>query len=162
MSRPSSGAATCSYDEPTASIKTPGARLEQILATEPELAHAWELYQTLHRIYLAKDDQEANQALGVFIDGRFRWTLPECEPLIDTLLKWGDEIFAFHDADRVTNGRLEGTNAKLCVLKRIGYGLVSATHSHTEPSSSAQECHDGTSRDEGPIPPNRAQPQMGY
>lgn len=104
------------------------ARLEGILATEPELAHAWELYQTLHRIYLADSDQEANQALGQFIAAHYTRTLPEFEPLIDTLLKWGDEIFAFHDTQRATNGRLEGTNAKLGVLKRIGYGFVSATN----------------------------------
>lgn len=99
-------------------------RLERILGTDPELAHAWELYQALHRIYLAQDDAEANQALADFIDGHHTRTLPEFEPLIDTLLKWGDEIFAFHDTDRLTNGRLEGTNNKLGVLKRIGYGFV--------------------------------------
>lgn len=103
-------------------------RLEQILASQPELAHAWQLYQTLHRIYQAENDQEANQALGEFINGHHTWTLPEFEPLIDTLLKWGDEIFAFHDTDRITNGRLAGTNAKPGVLKRIGYGFISSTN----------------------------------
>jgi transposase len=44
--------------------------------------------------------------------------------VIDILLKWGDEIFAFHEADRVTSGRLEGTNGKLGVFKRIAYGFV--------------------------------------
>lgn len=68
-------------------------RLEEILAGQPELAHAWQLYQLPHRIYLATDDQEANQALDQFIESHYRWTLPEFEPLIDTLLKWGDEIF---------------------------------------------------------------------
>ncbi len=99
-------------------------RLERILGTDPELAHAWELYQALHRIYLAADDAEANQALAHFIDGHYTRTLPEFEPLIDTLLKWGDEIFAFHHTHRITNGRLEGTNAKLGVLKRVAYGFV--------------------------------------
>jgi transposase len=104
------------------------ARLERILTADPDLAHAWKLYQTLHRIYTAEDAQEANQALGEFLEGHYTRSLPEFEPLLDTLLDWGDEIFAFHDTDRATNGRLEGTNAKLGVLKRIGYGFVSATN----------------------------------
>ncbi|MGH9054013.1 MAG: ISL3 family transposase [Acidimicrobiia bacterium] len=104
------------------------ARLERILLTDPDLAYAWELYQTLHRIYLAEDDHGANEALGEFLDAHYRRSLPEYEPLLNALLRWGDEIFAFHDADRVTNGLLEGTNAKLGVLKRIGYGFVSATN----------------------------------
>ena len=36
-------------------------------------------------------------------------------------MEWGDEIFAFHDTDRVTNGRIEGTNNELGVLKRTAY-----------------------------------------
>jgi transposase len=39
-------------------------------------------------------------------------------------LDWGDEIFAFHDTRRATNGRLEGTNNKLGVLKRTAYGFT--------------------------------------
>jgi transposase len=45
-----------------------------------------------------------------------------------TLLTWGDEILAFHDADRVTNGPLEGTNNKLGVLKGIAFGFTNAVH----------------------------------
>lgn len=103
-------------------------RLEQVLAAHPELAHAWTLYQHLHRIYLAEEDEQANQALGDFIAGYRDRSLPEFDQVIGALLDWGDEIFAFHDTDRATNGRLEGTNAKLGVLKRIAYGFVSATN----------------------------------
>ena len=104
------------------------ARLERVLSDHPELAHAWTLYQHLHRIYLADGDEEANQALGEFIAAYRDRSLPEFEQVIGALLDWGDEIFAFHDTDRLTNGRLEGTNAKLGVLKRIAYGFVSATN----------------------------------
>jgi transposase len=104
------------------------ARLETILTTDPDLAQAWELYQALHRIYTAENNEGANEALGEFLDRHYTRSLPEFEPLLDTLLRWGDEIFAFHDTDRATNGRLEGTNNKLGVLKRIGYGFVSATN----------------------------------
>ena len=45
--------------------------------------------------------------------------LLEFEKLTETLLEWGDEIFAFHHTDRATNGRIEGTNDKLGVLQRV-------------------------------------------
>ncbi len=103
-------------------------RLQGILSAHPELAHAWRLYQHLHRIYTAQGEDEANQALGEFIAAYHQHHLPEFERVISALIDWGDEIFAFHDADRITNGRLEGTNAKLGVLKRIAYGFVSAVN----------------------------------
>ena len=46
--------------------------------------------------------------------------------IIGALIDWGDEIFAFHDTDRASNGRLEGINGKLGVLKRVAYGFVNA------------------------------------
>ena len=104
------------------------ARLEAILARHPELAHAWNLYQHLHRIYLADTDDQANQALGDFITAHHHQPLPEFEQLIGALINWGDEIFAFHDTHRATNGRLEGTNNKLGVLKRIAYGFTNPTN----------------------------------
>lgn len=51
-------------------------------------------------------------------------SLPEFDKLCETLLEWSDEIFAFHDTNRITNGRIEGTNNKLGVLKRVAYGFV--------------------------------------
>lgn len=35
-------------------------------------------------------------------------------------------IFAFHKAGRISNGRMEGTNNKLGVLKRMAYGFTNA------------------------------------
>lgn len=60
------------------------ARLERILTTDPDLAQAWELYQALHRIYLAEDNEGANEALGEFLDRHYQRSLPEFEPLLDT------------------------------------------------------------------------------
>ena len=55
--------------------------------------------------------------------------LIEFDKLVRTLLEWGDEIFAFHDTgDRATNGRIEGTNGKLSVLKRVAYGFVNISN----------------------------------
>ena len=99
-------------------------RLEQVLSHHPELAHAWTLYQHLHRIYTAAGDDDANQALGEFIAAYQDRSLPEFEQVIGALIDWGDEIFVFHDTDRTANGRFEGTNNKLGVLKRVAYGFV--------------------------------------
>ncbi|HWB87946.1 MAG TPA: transposase [Acidimicrobiia bacterium] len=46
----------------------------------------------------------------------------------ETLLERGDEIFAFHETDRLTNGRIEGTNNKLGVLKRVAYSFTNTTN----------------------------------
>jgi transposase len=54
--------------------------------------------------------------------------LPEFYKVVDTLLRWAPEIFAFHRAGRISNGRLEGTNNKLGVLKRMAFGFVNASN----------------------------------
>ncbi len=84
------------------------------------------MLQHLDGIHLAANDEQANQALGVFIDTYQDHPLLEFEKLTETLLEWSNEIFAFHDTDLVTNGRIEGTNNKLGVLKRIACGFVNS------------------------------------
>lgn len=102
--------------------------LGRVLSGRPELEAAWRMLQHLYGIHLAADTDQANQALGAFIDIYQEHPLLEFEKLTQTLLEWGDEIFAFHDADRITNGRIEGTNNKLGVLKRVAYGFVNPTN----------------------------------
>lgn len=102
--------------------------LGRVLAGRPELEAAWRMLQHLYGIHLAADTDDANQALGAFIDTYQHHPLAEFEKLTETLLEWGDEIFAFHDTDRASNGRIEGTNNKLGVLKRVAYGFVNVTN----------------------------------
>jgi transposase len=107
------------------------ARLEALFAAHAELARAWGMLQELHGLYLAESEQEATEALDRF--ARFARLyqddpLPEFYKVVDTLLKWAPEIFAFHRSGRWTNGRLEGTNAKLGVLKRMAFGFVNASN----------------------------------
>ncbi len=102
--------------------------LGKVLAGRPELEAAWRMLQHLYGIHLASDTEEANQALGAFIEIYKDHPLLEFEKLVGTLLEWGTEIFAFHDTDRATNGRIEGTNNKLGVLKRIAYGFVNVSN----------------------------------
>lgn len=113
------------YDQlPTERIEALG----RVLAGRPELEAAWRMLQHLYGIYTAQDTTEANQALEAFTDTYQQHPLDEYETLIETLSTWGNEIFAFHDTGRVSNGRIEGTNNKLGVLKRIAYGFVNANN----------------------------------
>ena len=86
------------------------------------------MLQHLYGIYVAADDEEANQALAAFIEVWQETPIIEFDRLVETLLEWGDDIFAFHDTDRVTNGRIEGTNNRLGVLKRVAYGFTNTTN----------------------------------
>ena len=52
--------------------------------------------------------------------------IPEFRSVLRALAQWLPEILAFHRCGRITNGRLERTNNKLGVLKRIAYGFVNA------------------------------------
>ena len=70
------------------------------------------------------DTVEANQALGAFIATYQQHPLAEFDRLTETLLTWGDEIFAFHACDRISNGRIEGTNNLLQVLRRVAHGFT--------------------------------------
>jgi len=102
--------------------------LGKVLHNHPELEAAWRMLQHLYGIHTASDSDEANQALGAFLEVYADHPLIEFEKLTGTLLEWGDEIFAFHDTDRITNGRIEGTNNKLGVLKRIAYGFTNTSN----------------------------------
>jgi hypothetical protein len=45
-------------------VRPPGL----LWGVNPDLAHAWALYQHLYRVHLVIEDARANQALGKFIN----------------------------------------------------------------------------------------------
>lgn len=100
------------------------ARLGAVLADHPELERAWRMLQHLYGVHLAATDTDANHALGAFVELWAEHQIAEFLPTVDALVEWADEIFNFHDCGRITNGRLEGTNNKLGVLKRVAYGFT--------------------------------------
>jgi transposase len=102
--------------------------LGRVLQNRPELEAAWRMLQHLYGIHIASDETEANEALGAFIATYEDHPLVEFDKLTETLLEWGDEIFAFHDTNRITNGRIEGTNNKIGVLKRVAYGFTNVNN----------------------------------
>ena len=99
-------------------------RLKAIFAAHAELARGWAMLQELYGLYEAPDEETAMEALDRFADLYADDPLPEFYKVVDTLLRWAPEIFAFHKAGRVSNGRIEGINNKLGVLKRVAYGFV--------------------------------------
>ncbi len=50
--------------------------------------------------------------------------LPEYHDTVDTFIAWSDEILARHHTDRASNGRIEGTNNLLQVLRRTAHGFT--------------------------------------
>jgi transposase len=105
-------------------------RLVPVLEAHPRLAAAWQALQTLHGAYLAEDKTQALEAIIAFCDLVDSGNLPEFDGIIHALQHWGDQIIAFHHprARRISNGRLEGTNNKLQVLRRVAHGFTNTTN----------------------------------
>ena len=81
----------------------------------------------LHGLYLADDHQGALDALGRFwrpLRDRRAARVPR-RSIIDTeIIAWSDEILAWHHSDRASNGRIEGINNLLQVLRRSAHGFT--------------------------------------
>ena len=44
--------------------------------------------------------------------------------IVDTFIAWSDEILGWHHTQRASNGRIEGTNNLLQVLRRTAHGFT--------------------------------------
>ncbi len=104
----------------------PDPQLADLFDKHPRIGVAWQVLQELYRLYDADDRDGALEALDRFTDLYATGQIPEFHHVVDTFLAWSDEILAFHEpaAGRISNGRLEGTNNKLQVLRRVAYGFV--------------------------------------
>jgi transposase len=102
------------------------ARLSLALVEDPELWHAWRLLHQLYEIYDADTETRPAARIEAFVHAWSETKIPEFRAVLVALANWLPEILAFHRCGRVTNGRLEGQNNKLGVLKRIAYGFVNA------------------------------------
>ena len=100
------------------------ARLEKLFATHPRLRAGWDALQELHGLYQADDRDGALEALDRFTDLYATGQLGEFHHVVDTIIAWGDEILAWHDTGRPSNGRIEGTNNLLQVLRRVAHGFT--------------------------------------
>ena len=107
---------------------TDQARLETLFDAHPRLRSGWQALQELHGLYLAEDHNGALEALGRFCDLYEGGELPEFHDIVDAIIAWSDEIFAWHCAGRASNGRIEGTNNLLQVLRRTAHGFTNPTN----------------------------------
>ena len=107
---------------------TDRARLDALFDAHPRLKAGWQALQELHGLYLANDHQGALKALGRFCDLYETGELPEYHDTVDTIIAWSDEILAWHHTDRASNGRIEGINNLLQVLRRTAHGFTNPTN----------------------------------
>ena len=103
-------------------------RLEELFDTHPRLRSGWQALQELHGLYLADDRDGALDALGRFCDLYETGELPEYHDIVDTFIAWSDEILAWHHSGRPSNGRIEGTNNLLQVLRRTAHGFTNTAN----------------------------------
>jgi len=100
------------------------ARLNALFDTHPRLKAGWDALQELQGLYLADDRDAALDALDRFTDLYATGELIEFHSIVDTVIAWGDQILAWHDTGRPSNGRIEGTNNLLQVLRRVAHGFT--------------------------------------
>ncbi len=100
--------------------------LEQLFDRHPRIGLGWRALQELYGLYRADDRAGALGALDRFCDLYATGEIPEFHEVVDTVIAWSTEILAFHEprAGRISNGRLEGTNNKLQVLRRVAHGFT--------------------------------------
>ncbi|WP_420619560.1 transposase [Candidatus Poriferisocius sp.] len=58
--------------------------------------------------------------------GRFNLTgeIPEFHDTVNAIIEWSDEILDWHHTGQPSNGRIEGTNNLLQVLRRTAHGFT--------------------------------------
>ena len=104
------------------------ARLDKLFAAHPRLKAAWDALGELHQLYLAKDRKGALEALDRFADIYSTGAIPEFSDTVDTFLAWHEQILNWHRTPRPSNGRIEGTNNLLQVLRRKAHGFTNYTN----------------------------------
>ena len=98
--------------------------LDRLFEAHPRLRTAWDALQELYQLYEAEGLDGANQALGRFADLYATGQIPEYHQVVDTIIAWGAEIFAYHNSRRASNGPIEGINNLLQVLRRVAHGFT--------------------------------------
>ena len=100
------------------------ARLEDLFGAHPRLRSGWQALQELHGLYTAGDRRSALDALGRFCDLYETGELPEFHHIVDAIIARSDEILAWHHSGRASNGRIEGPDNLLQVLRRTAHGFT--------------------------------------
>ena len=130
-----------------------------MLQIRPELGAGWRMLQHLYGINLAADSDEANQALGAFIATYHQPPAPppRVRKTHRNVVGVGDEIFAFHDTDRITNGPSKAPASP--TLRTVPQRLVAhgmsppTTNTKDEENRSASNVEKGYGLHGQPVPP---------
>ena len=104
------------------------ARLRTLFDAHPRLEAGWKALQELCGLYTAGNHHSALDAHGRFCDLYETGELPEFHDIVDTFIARSDEILAWHHAGRPSNGRIDGTNNLLQVLRRTTHGFTNHTN----------------------------------
>lgn len=96
-------------------------RFENILQTNEPLFKAYYLKEDLCQIWMQKDKKAGEEQLKYWCERAQESKLPAMVKAANSLLAKRTGILAWYDC-KVTNAILEGTNNKVKVIKRKGYG----------------------------------------
>ena len=99
-------------------------RLGSLFDTHPKLKTAWQALQELRGLYEAQDRNAALEALDRFSDLYLTGEIPEFHDTVNAIIEWSDEILDWHHTGQPSNGRIEGTNNLLQVLRRTAHGFT--------------------------------------
>lgn len=99
-------------------------RLETLLQQDDQIRCAYNIKERLRHWYQHKTLERAATEFPNLIQAMLSSDIPEYKTLAKTMLAWRSEILAYF-LYRYTNGFTEGTNTKIKLLKRIGYGIPS-------------------------------------
>lgn len=98
--------------------------LNQWLEKHPQLREVYRWKERLHGFYRIRGRKRAAKALTVMTDAMSKSNLKEIRTLRRTLMRWRNEILAYFGTG-LTNGRTEGFNCKIKLVKRRAYGYRS-------------------------------------
>ena len=111
------------------------AHIDKLLADHPRLQVAWTPSKSSTASTSPRTTTAHSPRWGRFADLYATGKLPEFSKVVDTVIAWGDEILAWHRCGRPSNGRLEGANNLLQVLRRVAHGFTNRTITQPEDSS---------------------------
>lgn len=99
-------------------------RVKALLQEDELIRRAYDLKERLRHWYQHKSLERATTDFPNLVQAMLSSDIPEYKTLANTMLAWRTEILAYF-LYPYTNGFTEGTNTKIKLLKRIGYGIPS-------------------------------------
>lgn len=101
---------------------------QTLLEAYPELARAVHLAERCHRWYSQRSSREqANNQLSYWLGQLLTAGIPELQAFAQMVKRWRRYMVNYF-LSRSTNGRSEGFNTKIKLLKRLGYGRLLFEH----------------------------------